>query len=210
MDKCILSNQDVKALFEWRDRNKDLVRRAPNPIKGIEVILPDTPARIKYIRDDNIINIHCVLGNKSTEKYNYTIEFFRAGWSVKKQPLKGFGAKREWIIDIVGMYYALMALIAYGDDVEYTPQELDCIDAMSTEKVKPINTKAQKKSDNTIYLFNREPSGRLRIRRKGERNSPRGQFNVRGHFRHLKNGKVIWIAEFKKGTGKRKNKTYKL
>ena len=213
MDKCILSNNDVAELFGWRDRNVDLVRRAACPIKGIEVVLPDVPARIKYVRNDNIVSIHYVLAEK--EIYNYTIRLVRhaiynVGYNVVKKPAKGFGANEQFIIDIVALYYALMALIAYGDDVEYTTQELDVIDTLTENPRKNNPTKSPAKRDNIIYLFNKEKSGRLSIRRKGERRSPRGQFNVRGHFRHLRNGKVIWIAEFQKGTGKKKNKTYKL
>lgn len=213
MDKCILSNADVKSLFEWRDRNVDLVRRAACPIKGIEIVLPDVPARIKYVRDDTIVNIHYVLGEK--ESWNYKIEItphpvFHSGWTVRKSPSKGIGANREMLVDIVAMYYALMALIAYGDDVEYTEQELDVIDRMTAVPREGSTKKSRAKRDNIIYLFNKEKSGRIGIKRKGERNSPRGQFNVRGHFRHLNNGKVIWIAEYKKGTGKKKSKIYKL
>lgn len=209
MDKCILKNEDVKALFAWRDRNKDLVRRGANPMKGIEIVLPDIKARAKYIRENNIVKIHYVFGKES---YNYTIEIVQHGWKVNKQPAKGYGAQRALIEDVVGMYFALMALITYGDDVEYTEQELDVIDTITTEKsARPVAPrKTHIKRDNVIYLFNKEPSGRLSIKRKGERRSPQGQFNVRGHFRHLKGGKVIWIAEYKKGTGTRKNKTYKL
>lgn len=208
MDKCILSNNDVAELFGWRDRNVDLVRRAACPIKGIEIVLPDVPARIKYVRNDNIVSIHYVLNEK--EKFNYTIQVMPRGWLPIKKPFKGYGANPEVIKDVVGLYYALMALIAYGDDVEYTEQELDIIDTLTENPRKNNPTKSPAKRDNIIYLFNKEKSGRLSIRRKGERRSPRGQFNVRGHFRHLRNGKVIWIAEFQKGTGKKKNKTYKL
>ena len=71
MDRCILKNKDVEALFAWRDRNKDLVRRGANPMKGIEVILPDVKSRVKYVRTENILNIHYVVANES---FNYKIE----------------------------------------------------------------------------------------------------------------------------------------
>ena len=45
---------------------------------------------------------------------------------------------------------------------------------------------------------------------KGSHRSPRGSY-VRGHYRHYKSGKVVWIEEYQKGTGKaEKGKTYKL
>ena len=45
---------------------------------------------------------------------------------------------------------------------------------------------------------------------RGFHASPRGIFTVRGHYRHYKSGKVVWVSEYKKGTGKKKKKTYKM
>lgn len=39
---------------------------------------------------------------------------------------------------------------------------------------------------------------------------PGGIFTVRGHYRHYKSGKVVWVSEYKKGTGKMRRKTYKV
>lgn len=208
MDKCILTKDDVIALFAWRDRNVDLVRRACCPCKAIEVIISDNDLRIKYVRDGNLISIHFVIGR---EVFNYKAEVLPFGkWKILKKPLKGIGADQNMIESIAGLYFALMALITYGDDVTYTEPELKVIEQVTEKRMERENAPRNIKRDNTIYLFNREPSGKLIIKRKGERSTPRGEFNVRGHFRHLKNGKVIWIHEFKKGVGKRRNKTFKL
>ena len=40
--------------------------------------------------------------------------------------------------------------------------------------------------------------------------SPACSFTVRGHFRHYKSGKTVWIAEYRKGTGRSRGKTYKI
>lgn len=208
MDKCIMTNADVEALFAWRDRNIDLVRRGSCPCKAIEVIFKDIDSRAKYVRDGNIVTMHYVVGN---EVCNYKIEMLPFGyWKIRKKPAKGFGSDVSLIRDIAGFYYALMALITYGDDITYTEPELKVIEQITETRAKQKATQNKTKRDNTIYLFNRQPSGKIVIRKKGERSAPHGEFNVRGHFRHLKSGKVVWINEFKKGVGKHRNKTYKL
>lgn len=214
MDKCILSNNDIDELFKWRDSHINLIYRDSVPIKAIEIILPDINSRTKYIRKDNTINIHFVFNEN--ERYNYKLRKLAFGshkFEMIKQPSKevdSIGANSEMIEGIVGMYFALMALMTYGDDVEYTEQELDILDDKIIRKTESKTNKRKNKKDSIIYLFNRDSNGRLGLYRKGKHNSPKGQFNVRGHFRHLKDGRIIWIAEYKKGVGKKKNKTYKL
>ena len=45
---------------------------------------------------------------------------------------------------------------------------------------------------------------------RGHHASPACSFTVRGHFRHYKSGKTVWIAEYRKGTGRSRDKTYKI
>lgn len=76
------------------------------------------------------------------------------------------------------------------------------------------HTKGAKKpykrsSAQTTYII-RKVNGTLLAAPSGSHASPRGIFTVRGHYRHYKSGKVVWVAEYKKGTGKKKSKTYKV
>lgn len=48
----------------------------------------------------------------------------------------------------------------------------------------------------------------LYVGRCGEHASPKGEFSVRGHYRHYKSGKIVWINEYRKGEGKRNGKKY--
>jgi hypothetical protein len=214
MDKCILTNGDIEKLFEWRDRNMVLVRRNSVPVKAIELIMPEAKLTIKYVRENGKIKIYLNADNK--ERFKYTLDTSIGGgqYTIESAPDHEFFGTRDFVLDIAGCYFALMALMTYGDDVEYTTEELDIIDEIQKadrqekRNEKPRNQK--KKAESITYLFNREPSGRLIVKAKGKHASPHGVFNVRGHFRHYKDGRVIWIAEYKKGTGKRKNKIYKL
>lgn len=76
------------------------------------------------------------------------------------------------------------------------------------------NTKLKKKSkkrkrNGVTYILGRS-GNEPKMMVKGAHSSPSGTFSVRGHYRHYKSGKVIWIAEFTKGSGKKKDKTYKV
>lgn len=215
MDKCILSDKDIKSLLEWRDRNKHLVRRNCRPIKGIEIVFSESNGRIKYVRDDKYLKIHYV--DALNQSFNCVIDdsMNNGGYKIIKAPSKGVGSDVILIDTVCTLYFALMALIVYGDDIEYTKEELDVIDDLVKRENNDILSqkdvkKKVVKRDNIIYLFNKDTKGRLSLRRKGRHNSPHGQFNVRGHFRHYKNGKVSWIKEYKKGVGKKKNKIYRL
>lgn len=67
----------------------------------------------------------------------------------------------------------------------------------------------KKQGKRTTYIL-RSINGTLSAVPRGSHASPSGIFTVRGHYRHYKSGKVVWVAEYKKGTGKQKGKTYKI
>ena len=54
--------------------------------------------------------------------------------------------------------------------------------------------------------FIREYNGRIYAVNSHNHRSPEGVFGVRGHFRKYKNGKIIWIDEYLKGTKNEKDK----
>ena len=51
MDKIILQTSDIETLLEWRDQNKDLVRKNAAPFKGIMLEFPETKINIKAHND---------------------------------------------------------------------------------------------------------------------------------------------------------------
>ena len=198
MDKCILTNGDIEKLFEWRNRNMVLVRRNSVPVKAIELIMPEAKLTIKYVRENGKIKIYLNADNKQRFKYTLDTSIGGGQYTIESAPDHEFFGTRDFVLDIAGCYFALMT---YGDDVEYTTEELDIIDEMQkadrAEKQNGKDKSKRKKQESITYLFNREPSGKLVVKQKGKHASPHGIFNVRGHFRHYKDGRV-------------KNKIYKL
>lgn len=103
------------------------------------------------------------------------------------------------------VYGSLMALMVYGNDgVEHHEYSTGKSNGKSNGK---SSAARQRKAEATYIL--RRSNGRVGVRQQGSHASPNGVFTVRGHWRHYKSGKEVWIAEYRKGCGKKKNKTYK-
>ena len=109
---------------------------------------------------------------------------------------------------VLTVYCSVMALIVFGKftvDIDQNTAR-----KMKSQPTKPTKSHKRSKRNGVTYILNatgNEPQMMV----KGSRRSPRGSFSVRGHYRHYKSGKVVWIAEYKKGSGKhQKGSTYKL
>lgn len=111
----------------------------------------------------------------------------------------------ENIQDIVTCYASLMAYIIYNKETvaESNPQPK----TESNNKKSKTTSKKKHKNNTITYILNRSYNN---TNTHKYHKSPEGIFSVRGHYRKYKNGKTVWIKEYKKGEGKQKNKIYKL
>lgn len=202
MDRIILSSKDVETLLEWRDHNADMVRRNPAPFKGILLEFPETNINIKAYNDAGKIAFYVRINGSSAGKI--TGRQLPGGLlKVKKNTTK---LKSDDVQSIITVYASLMAFIVYNE-----PEAAAAAAPKKTGQERPKKAKsgAQRSKKSVTYLFNHSSSG-PRIRPRGHHNSPAGVFTVRGHYRHYKNGRAVWIKPYKKGTGGQNNKTYKL
>ena len=203
MDKVVLSNQDLEFLFKWKDENQDLVRRFNCPKKAIKAICKDSGLQITFARNGNLIS--AVLNSGSKKFGNCKFRVVGDGSAELVKDNLTFSDKREDRETLLTLYCTLMAVMTYGhldnaDDVERAKHSNPRISTKSSSSKKP---------DRTTYIL-RTSNGKLQMVPKSSHASPSGTFSVRGHYRHYKNGKVVWISEYKKGTGKDKSKTYKV
>lgn len=200
MDKIILSGKDIEALLLWRDQNKNLIRRNPAPFKGIILEFPDTNIMIKAYNDAGKIAFYLQVDGQKAGKI--TGQQLPGGlFQAKKNTTK---LKSDDVQSIITVYASLMALIVY-----HKPEPAAAPSKQRQERPKKVKTGAQRSKNGVTYLLKHSSSG-PRIQQRGQHSSPAGTFTVRGHYRHYKNGRAIWIKPYKKGTGDQKNKTYKL
>lgn len=209
MDKVILSESDLQYLLKWRDEHKDLVRRNPSPMKSIEIICKDSGFTIKGIRDGG--NLRLYVNHKGLSLGNVQFELRPDGlWNKVKD--KTNLPDKDGVQSALTVYGSLMALMVFGDlsepglVVDLPPRTKS---VKKTGSKKPVNERKQSKRPSVTYILRRDKNG-ISVVSKGFHASPKGIFSVRGHYRRYKSGKVVWISEFQKGTGKKKNKTYKV
>lgn len=204
MDKVELTREDITALLDWRDAHKDLVRSLPAPLKAIEICFKHNNLRIKGIREDTSLRLNLSDGFDSLGGMSFSI-------SPKNELIHKSGrmkVSQDSFQSVLTVYCTLMALMTYG--------RLELRDEPPKPREQKPSKKAAKRrppkqpSKRITYILRRD-NGALVAAPKGSHASPRGEFTVRGHYRHYASGKVVWIAEYRKGTGKKKkSKIYKM
>ena len=219
MDKIMISPEDIDPLFEWRDKHLDLVLRCPCPLKAVEIhVAPNDEKEsgfyLRCIREKpNLLRLYIGPEGDPTNGY-FLLERLPDGrWLKLKDTIKGNDTrfhpnKKEFGDSLVAVYGTLMAIMAYSSDIE-TP-ELDKEPQNKNKAQKSIKKSDKKKKRSEITYILRRNGKNFSVGHKGSHASPKGIFTVRGHWRRYKNGNKIWVSEYKKGTGKKKSKTYKI
>ena len=205
MDKILYTKEDVEFLLGWRDKHKEQVREYPCPLKAIKIISKANTSLCTCIRDGNTIKVTVTLGGKPFGKIFAELVGSGMYRVNEKKTSKIFNT--EMIQSIMTVYASTMALLAYGGGTTKPSKQTDR--KPNGGKSQP-NKKHNKSKPNGVTYVLRRDSTTAAILPHGKHRSPQGTFNVRGHFRHYKDGKVVWISEYSKGYGEKKSKTYKL
>lgn len=207
MDRVELTIDDVYNLIEWRDQHPAEVRSSPVPLKAVEIAIPHSGFRIKGIREDGTLRLHLSRNYEQFGNCTFT-QTANGMWAATKNRTRGVSS--EDLQSALTVYCSLMALMVYGR-MESGPDP-DKEPSVKGNGLRPTNvTKSptSKPVKRNTYILHRA-NGALRVAPRGTHTSPSGIFTVRGHYRHYKSGKVIWISEYRKGEGKKKKKTYKI
>lgn len=199
MDKILLSNSDIEYVLKWRDEHQDLVRRHDCPLKAVRIVCTESGFNLTAIREGNTTSILVSNNGKRIGKLKFEILPFGMVRKLKDDTK----LPQEDVQSVLTVYCSLMAMLVHGGvrDEQQTERK--------TRGRKPSQKKRKKQKPNGItYILH--TSGGTRIAPQGSHRSPSGTFSVRGHYRHYRSGKVVWIEEYQKGDGKKKDKTYKI
>ena len=205
MDKVIFKTKDVDALLAWRDNHPDLVRSLPMPLKALEFIFPESGWSFKAVREKEFITFHPALRGKPVGKMKLRVCPGGKLAMVKRDNI----LKGEDVETIITVYCSTMALMVYGIGsrvVETTPSLV--VSQKPTEARESIsgNKKGKDTRNGVTYILRATRDGVAAIPQGGHA-SPSREFSVRGHFRHYKSGKVVWVDEYRKGTDQKKKKS---
>ncbi len=203
MDKIVLRQKDIEFALKWRDEHKELVRMGVSPMRAIKIICTDSGITLTAIREAVDLRIGINQNGKSLGSLEF--EFLNNGMFRKtKDTAKISDEDKQSVLTV---YSSVMALIVFGKSTVEIPEPKERKNASGSKKLtkKP---KKRKRSGVTYILTcsGKEPH----IAIKGSHSSPQGIFSVRGHYRRYKSGKVIWIAQYTKGTGKKADKSYRI
>lgn len=199
MDKIILSSADVETLLKWRDQNIELVRQAPAPFKAILLDFPETKIQVKAINDAGRITFYISVNGSRLGKIT-GLHLPGAYFKIYKDTT---GLKRDDVQSIITVYISLMALIVFHDPAPPAAKR------ETLQHRKTIKGKQRKNTKGKTYILKRRGAIPI-VTTPGTRAKPAGAFGVRGHYRRYKDGRTVWIKPYTKGSGKEKNKTYKL
>lgn len=205
MDKIFYTKEDMEFLLDWRDKHIDYVHQCVCPIRAIKIISKVNGIALTCIRDGDIIKINISLNERPFGKLiAHTLP--SGYYKVDDKTTKNLNM--DEIQSIMTTYASTMALLAYGNEITRPAKQIS--HRTETNKPNPNKKKPKKSKSSGITYVLRRDSKTAAIMPHGKHRSPQGTFNVRGHFRHYKDGKIVWVEEYSKGNGVRKSKTYKL
>ncbi len=211
MDKIILTTEDLKALDGWKDKHQDLVYNNEYPLRAIEMHIVSIQTVVKAIRESHTrLKLYISRFGKSFGYCIMTLNDDGKTWKLTKDTFGHESVSRhDAIAGVLSMYCSLMAVMIYGS---YFPIEKPESEEKEDPEPRKSPAKPRKKvkgAKSVTYILHRSGNC-LSVGRQGSHASPTGVFTVRGHWRHYQNGNVVWISEYKKGTGEKKWKRYKV
>lgn len=203
MDKIILSRKDIEFVLKWRNEHKDLVRVGVNPLRAVKIICTDSGITLTAINDGTVLSIGINQSGKSLGR----IEFRPIANGMFQKIKDKAKISEENKQSVLTVYISVMALLVFGRSTIKTPEPKEAKTASYPKKLTKRSKKCKTSGVTYILTYSgKEP----RIGIKGSHGSPQGIFSVRGHYRRCKSGKVIWIAQYTKGTGKKTDKSYRI
>jgi len=216
LDRIILTEEDVKKLFSWRDENKDLIRDFKPALTEGVIEVQDYKQYFKM--EGSVVHFRIFVNSLEILKFKYNPYTWIA--SDIRDNTKSLGitfqsGNEDLAESFNSLFMSLMAfMVNYQHDIKYIDQKT----ISETENKKPKKNKKQSsknrvvKITKTIYRINGLPDKNNSAETPKIFTRHAESWKVRGHLRKLKSGKKIWIREHIKGNQQKETdpKTYKL
>ena len=205
MVKIPLTVEQIENLLKWRDENLDLVRACVVPFPECSIL------------SENGMKVRVEQLNK-TLLYSFTVTDCNAGL------VKG---RFVWDAEVKTVYHGTpelshdntqTALTVWASVMAYIAnfkrEVIECDEPAKTQhresQGRTERSKRNTSRDRVIYLrpiVNKY--GKIEEQRR-KYTAPDHAFSVRGHYRHYKSGKVVFVQPYEKNTGKEKDKRNKV
>jgi hypothetical protein len=206
---------DVINLLNWRDNNKDLVRKHNFPLEQGVIDSTFNGIKIIFKKLDDEVYLDCLM--KNDEKFSHFLTFY---WIYEDMQIRIIHPEKalmnenkdfynEQCQSMITVFASLMAYMEhYKEHRELVKKKT--IQSNKVKKKKNGKKKNIRKANKVIYSIsvNEQSNTEKREYTLDETKS----WNVRGHWRTMKDGKQIWIKPYKKGNkdGEEIPATYRL
>ena len=217
MDKIYISQDGENKLFRWRDEHKNLVRNYKASTKKVKYILlyeTNNPIIITVIDsgearvDFTITRQGKRLDSFRYDRYKMTVN---EKWYALKEPKSIEEVKSAGRQEAISIHASTQALLNHRQriEVDKTQEFRETV----TRIVERIEDKERRQKKDNIIRISDIIYTPVEASTRGFRSytKPTREISVRGHYRHYRSGKTIWIEEYKKNAGKdKKPKKYNM
>jgi hypothetical protein len=218
------SNKQMETIINWVKDNNINKNELIIPLNDARIDFLDEGLRVDYSKENNIIHFKTYSTDKNVAIFEFdydlkTEEFENINTfavnELSKFRILNLISKDNTIGKLIYKFISIMYYMVYkkADVVEVNKKELKQSNKKKTKRNKKNNKVIINK---TIYKFintDSEPLNHLLTNETTDKRiytQPNHSFGVKGHFRHYKNGKTVWVNEYIKGIGKKENKIYTL
>lgn len=204
--KIPLKFQQINDLLQWRNEHKKLVRAAVIPFPECEII-SENGVKIRVKQQAPFSTVYCFTVS-DTIKHEVKGRFHYAALT----GIVTHGAPQlshEDTQTAITVWATVMAYIVNfkPEMIEKEPEETA---HEATPKNKTRRKTANKPCNRVIYLNPITYTTNEKNRSQRKYTAPACAFSVRGHYRHLKSGKIVYVHPYEKNTGKGKDTRNKI
>lgn len=206
MVKIPLSVEQINALLKWRDEHKELVRACVIPFPECEII-SENGVKIRIVRHEDIKFIYnFTVSDTKSNLVNGRFEYSTITGTAKNSFPKLSNEDTQTSITV---WATVMAYIV-NFEPHFVEKPKANVESKDTEP-RSTSPRKQKRSENSVLYLN--PIKFISESKNASQRKytpPSCAFSVRGHYRHLKSGKVVYVHPYEKNTGKEKDKRNKV
>lgn len=206
MVKIPLGIEQINALLRWRDEHKDLVRACVVPFPSCEIV-GKNGVKIRTQQNKDFPSVYSfTVSNTILHEIKGRFDYMTmTGRVIHGAPQ----LSHEDTQTAIAVWATVMAYI-----VNFEPEiiEQECDEPENKESKRRITSpRKQKRPENRVLYLNPTKyitESKNAVQRKYT--PPSCAFSVRGHYRHLRSGKVVFVHPYEKNTGKDKDKRNKI
>lgn len=203
MIKIPLTVNQINDLLKWRDDHKNLVRDLIVPFPECEII-SENGMKIRSVKDNGSENVYAfTVSDTNAHEVRGRFKYNIISKSVEQMFPK---LPEEDIQSAITVWASVLAFV-----LNFHPE---VIKKTSNSDEGTNGCKRKEKSTqqkNCIIYLNNVYQYTNSINSQKRKYTPcETQFSVRGHYRHMKSGKIVYIKPYEKNTGKKKTNQKKI